>query len=216
MELTQYYPTATLGFRQWVIDTDNNWKTAYLESLVFFGARTKDGQVVGRVRWPLDGDLEAACRFDRCEEVPGLEHACGIYAYPDPVKLRTLAIGTDLRKPKNEFLKGSNSRPVVAGLVAGWGTRDLFPRGFKCQRAYILAVFDHEAAYAATRPQTFLTGRSKPGDDRNRPHPDVYQAFLNMCFDHDIPILNMDDMTTTTQAREYAESRGIGLMEDFL
>lgn len=231
MELTQYYPAATLGLRQWVIQTDDEWRTAYLKSFVFFGSKIPGtNKSVGRVRWPLDDTpLVAECRFNKCDSPPGLDHGCGIYAFSNVARLRTLDIGTDLRKPKNTFLNGGNSLPLVAGLMAGWGTRDLFDRGFKCEKAMILALFDHEETYASTRPNGNLYGAESSNtpprlsmstglkETRSyKPHPAVYQAFLRMCEEYDIPILSMNDFYTESALREYAETRGLGLLEDFL
>lgn len=85
--------------------------------------RIGDGQLVSpykRSSWP-PGVVVARC--GRWHRPPAEGCACGLYAYHSPDRCRQMGLG-----------------PELLGAVVGWGAMDVFPSGWRAERACVVAL----------------------------------------------------------------------------
>lgn len=224
-EERELYINPIVCLRQWslIVDPESLYG-AHLDSLIYFtmGARRKE-LPDGRTRWPGSAVLKAICRYHECDEVPGSDCRCGIYAHHDMRPYANNQRGTDLRypsgkSPRKPICKSSppehypSYHPIVAGVVAVWGKVVLHRDGLRAEYARVLALFDHNIHYAGKRYH--VDDRHAPPYAKKMADPEIESALKRMASYHAIPIVPHDALCRTSALRTYAKERDLALAED--
>lgn len=186
---SEFYASATLGFRQWYFSLGSGENApAFLEGL------HKDDFYKPRYRWGLKGPNYAEClrlKFhpdsfsEKHGEVPKQGCSCGFYAHG-----------------RRDASNSESTVHMIGGVVAGWGKLELHERGFKCGVAKILAVFAPDPA--RMRPHYGELAQEN------------WAALESMCAGTGIPLLPSEALRGNAEVRRYACERDLVLLEEQL
>jgi len=186
----EFYPNATLGFRQWCF----RWKAEVDEPPLLEGLTRFGWQQQLRCLWDLGGPNRAECMrlkfrpgsfYEAHEEVPRTGCSCGFYAHG-----------------RRDDSNSETAVHVVGGVVAGWGNLELHEKGFKCGVAKILALFAPDL--------------SKGHADHGGVSGEKWAALRRMCAENAIPVLAPNVLRRDEEVRRYAYERDLALLEDQL
>lgn len=194
MNEPEFYPNATLGFRQWYLTLEGrDDEPPSLDSLMKHGPMRYSFQR-SRYHWAAGEINHAACmrlKFgsrsftEAHREIPAVGCSCGFYAYG-----------------RRDGSNTETTAHIIGGVMAGWGNVELHERGFRCSVAKILAFFapDPDREYA----------------DYDGTAAQRLGALMGMCGENAIPILSPDALKDEEEVRQYAYERDLALLEEQL